>query len=284
MAPVTTDESNGLLHRVGGVRGAAFYAAVLAAIALPVALLQIFLAFPIIALVDPSMASNPHLIHDVAFMGLIWVTLVGMLTQLYRPTRRVAGMLQALVVLAAFAVGLAVVGFTIDPTVFDEATFIAMIFGLPAVAALLHPAGRELLRTRTAGRFSPLLAGLAVVAAVPLVPYAIEQFTLQGTGDMHAMIHHYAGMLIFSGVLVALGLLASLKPTGWRVPLFSAAGMALGLGVFSVLYPGAASSAGTMWGGAAIAWGLVFAVAGEVSARRTPPIADEPDEPKARAA
>lgn len=68
---VTTNESNGLLRRVGGVRGAAFYAVVLAAIALPIALLQIFLAFPLIALIDPAMANNPHLIHDVAFMGLI---------------------------------------------------------------------------------------------------------------------------------------------------------------------------------------------------------------------
>ena len=284
MTTVTTNESKGLFGRIGGVRGVAFYAAVLAAIALPVALLQAFIAFPLIALVDPSMASNPHLIHDVAFMGLIWVTLVGMVTQLYRPAKRVAGMVQALVVLAAFAVVLTAVGLTVDPTVFDEVVFIAMIFGLPVVAALLHPAGRELFRTRTADRFSPLLAGLTVVAAIPLAPYAIEQFTLQGTGDIHAVIHHYAGMLIFAGVLITLGLLASLKPIGWRIPLFSAAGMALGLGVFSVLYPEMASSAGTMWGGAAIAWAILFAVAGEMSARRAPPIIDEPDETRAKAA
>jgi hypothetical protein len=270
-----------------GSRDIAFYAVVLIGIVIPVALFQIALTlpvlFPVIGQIELSMAGSPHLLHDVAFFGLIWAGLVGMLTQLFRPAKRIAGLQQTLVVLGAFLVGIAVMGPTVDASLFGELPFFAIIYGPAVVAALLHPAGRRLLRIRTAGRFNPVLAGLVVVAAIPLVAYMAEQFALQGSGDIHAQVSHYAGMFVYSGVLVALGLLASLKPAGWRTPLFTAAGMALLLGIASVVLPTLASSAGTMWGGAAIVWAALFAVAGEVSARKDVAQADVEPEPKARA-
>ena len=254
-----------------GPRGIVFYAVVLLGIAIPVAIFQIALTlpvlFPIIGQIEPSMAGNPHLFHDVAFFGLIWAGLIGMLTQLFKPAKRIAGLQQTLVVLGTFLVTIGLIGSTIDTSISGQLPFMAIIFGPAVVAALLHPTGRKLLRTRTAGKFSPVLAGLAVVAAIPLAAYMADQFTLQGSGDIHAAIHHYGGMVVYSGVLVALGLLASLKPTGWRIPLFTAAGMALVLGIASVVLPELASSAGTMWGGAAIAWAVLFAVVGLMSAR-----------------
>ena len=252
-------------------RGIAFYAVVLIGIAIPVAIFQIALTlpvlFPIIGQIEPAMAGNPHLLHDVAFFGLIWAGLIGMIAQLYKPAKRVAGLQQTLVVFAVFLVttaGLTVAG---DPSGFADVPFFLIIFGPAVLAALLHPAGRNLLRTRTAGRFSPVLAGLAVVAAIPLAAYVVGQFGLHWSGDSHAVAQHYAGMVVYSGVLVALALLSSLKPTGWRIPLFTAAGMALLLGLASVVLPEMASSVGTMWGGAAIAWAVLFAVVGLMSGR-----------------
>ncbi len=279
--------ANGTTLKNLGSRGVAFYAVVLLGIAIPVAIFQIALTlpavFPIIGQIEPSLAGSPHLLHDIAFFGLIWAGLVGMLTQLYKPARRVAGLQQTLVVLVAFVVGIILMGFTVDAGLYADLPFFAILFGPAVVAALLHPAGRKLLRTRTAGKFSPVLAGLAVVAAIPLIAYMVEQFALQGSGDIHAAVNHYAGMVVYSGVIVALGLLASLKSTGWRIPLFTAAGMALLLGIASVVLPELTSSAGTMWGGAAIAWAVVFAVVGLMSARGNVAQADVESEPESKA-
>ena len=260
----------------------AFYAVALVGTVLPVALFGPFLAFPLWGWFDVAMTQNIHFIHELGFMGVVLVGIIGLATQLYKPAKRVAGLQQALIVFAAFLVTMT--GFTIagDSNILVDATFFAIIFGPAVIAALLHPTGRKLLSTRTAGRFSPIMAGLAVVAAIPLGAYIVGQFGLHWSGDAHAVINHYAGMIVYSGVLVALGLLASLKPIGWRIPLFSAAGLALVIGVAGVLYPETASSVGTMWGGAAIAWAVLFAVVGEWSARRGDETRRVADEPKAR--
>lgn len=264
-------ETEGLIGRIGGVRQLGFYAVILAGVAIPVAIFNIALTlpvlFPVIGQIEPSMASNPHLLHDVAFFGVIWAGLIGMISQLYKPARRVAGLQQTLVILTAFVVGIVFMGSTVDAGLYADLPFFAIIFGPAVVAALLHPAGRKLLRTRTTGKFSPVLAGLVVVATIPLIAYMAEQFALQGTGDMHATVNHYAGMVVYSGVLVALGLLTSLKPTGWRIPLLTAASMALLLGVASVVLPEMTSSVGATWGGAAIVWAVLFAVVGLMSGR-----------------
>ena len=264
-------ETEGLIGRIGSVRQLGFYAVILAGVAIPVAIFNIALTlpvlFPVIGQIEPSMASNPHLLHDVAFFGVIWAGLIGMISQLYKPARRVAGLQQTLVVLTAFVVGIVFMGSTVDAGLYADLPFFAIIFGPAVVAALLHPAGRKLLRTRTTGKFSPVLAGLVVMAAIPLIAYMAEQFALQGTGDMHAAVNHYAGMVVYSGVLIALGLLASLKSTGWRIPLLTAASMALLLGVASVVLPEITSSVGATWGGAAIVWAVLFAVVGLMSGR-----------------
>ena len=245
----------------------AFYAVVLAGIVIPITIFGPFLVFPVWGWFDPAMTQNPHFLHELGFIGVVLVGVLGLATQLYKPAKRVAGLQQALIVFAAFLVtmtGLTVAG---DPNILGEASFFLIIFGPAVVAALLHPAGRGVLQTRTAGRFNPILAGLAVVAAIPLAAYVANQVGLHWSGDMHAVINHYAGMIVYSGVVVALALLASFKPTGWRIPLFSAAGLAVVLGVASVLYPNMASAVGMMWGAAAIVWAVLFVVVGMTSGR-----------------
>ena len=272
------DGTSGLIDRVGGGRMLAFYSVVAVGIALQLVIFGIGLAAPLFGWFEPTLVGSVHFVHDMAFMSLMLAAFVGLTVQFYRPLGQIAGLQQVLLLFAIFLVGIVVMGTTVDARLFSEVPFFLLIFGPAVVAALLHPAGRALVRTRTAGTFTPLLAGLAVVAAIPLAVFAADQVVLQGSGDEHAVISHYAGMVIYAAAIVGFGLLASLKPAGWRVPLYSAAGLALILGVASVLYPNMVSSVGTMWGGAAILWAAAFAVAGELTARRgdaMPDIADE---------
>lgn len=250
------------------VRRLAFYAVVLVGTLIPIAVFGPFLAFPLLGWFDPALAQNTHFLHDLAFIGLVLVGVIGMATQLYKPKQRIAGLQQTLIVFGAFLATMAGITLAGDPEILAEAPFFAILFGPAVVAALLHPAGRKLLRTRTADRFSPVLAGVAIVAAIPLAIYGFNQFGLHWSGDEHAVINHYAGMVVYTGVIVALGILASLKPAGWRIPLFSAAGMALALGIASIVLPTIPSGVGIAWGSAAILWAIIFVIVGELTARR----------------
>lgn len=257
------------------VKRVAFYLAVLAGVVVPVVIFGPFLAFPLWGWFDPAIAGDTHFLHDLGFIGIVLAGVLGLATQLYRPTRRVAGIQQALVVFGVFLVALAGFAAAGDAAILEDLVFFGLLFGPAVIAASIHPAGRRVLRTRTAGRFSPVVAGLAVVAAIPLAAYAAGQYGLHWSGDEHAVINHYAGMVVFSGAVVALGLLASIRSLGWHIPLFSAAGLMALLGLASVVYPTVPSSVGTMWGAAALLWAVVFVAAGLLSDREEKPMANE---------
>lgn len=167
-----------------------------------------------------------------------------MIMQAYKPAKRIVAIQQTVLVITLIVASMVLAG--------NFFSSILVVVELAVAAALLHPARRDMFRVRIAGRFSPVLAGLAAVAALPLAAYAIGQFGLTGTGNEHALAGHYAGMIAYAVIVATLGLLASAKPIGWRVPLFSAAGLAAILGLASVLFPAHASSVGAMWGIAAL--------------------------------
>lgn len=263
----------GVIGRIGGVRRLAFYAVVLVGVVLPIVIFGPFLAVPIWGWFVPEMSGNVHFLHELGFFGVILVGVLGLAAQLYRPERRIAGLLQALIAFAMFLSVMLVIALAGDTAILTDVPFFTLVFGPAVLAALLHPAGRRLLRIRTAGRFSPLLAGLAVVAAIPLAFYAAGQYGLHWSGDEHAVINHYAGMIVYAGMLVALAVVASLKPIGWRIPLFSAAGLAVVLGLASILSPEMASSGGTMWGTGAIIWAVLFIGGGLLTGRTEEPSA-----------
>jgi hypothetical protein len=74
-------------------------------------------------------------------------------------------------------------------------------------------------------------------------------------------------MAAFSFTVIAVGLLASLRLDGWRLPAWVAGLLPITVGMTSILYPDAASSLDTAWALAAIAWGIAFAATAEVTAR-----------------
>lgn len=249
-----------LLRQVGGLRLIAFYGTVITLLGL----MGVFLADTLVFLFTSWLVGDPgvHHLHDLALVGMLWTVIVGLLVQLYEPVRRVAAIQQALLVNVVITGANLLTGFFFPPAL--------ILGGLLVAAVALHPAGWGVLRIRTAGSVSYPLVGLVVLAGIPLAVYVGEQSALQASGDVHAQLGHYADMIAYSVVVLLLGLLASVKPIGWRVPLWSAAALAGIFGVSSVLHPALASSAGSIWGGLALLWGAGAIVAGEVTdGRRT---------------
>lgn len=258
---MTTDTSlkrlAGQLQQAGGLRCVAFYLTVVTILVLMTAFLGDTLAFIFTA----WMVSEPgvHHLHDLALVTMLWTVVLGLLVQLYEPKGQVAGVQQAVLVNIVITGANLLTGFIFPPAL--------LLGGLLLVAFALHPAGRDILRVRTAGSISPVLVGLVVLAGIPIAVYAADQYALQASGDVHAQLDHYADMVTYSLLALLLGLLASVKPVGWRVSLWSAAGLVGVLGATSILHPALASSVGLVWGGLAILWAVGFIAVGEVSHR-----------------
>lgn len=248
-----------LLSRAGGLRLVAFYLTVMALLTLMAVFLGDTLAFLFTAWIDSE--PGVHHLHELALVTMLWTVVVGLLVQLYKPERRVAGIQQALLVTAVITGANVLTGFFFPP---------ALLLGSLLLAAFtLHPAGWDVLRVQTAASVSPVFIGIVVLAAIPLTVYAGDQYALQASGDVHAQLGHYTDMITYSLLILLLGLLASVKPVGWRVPLWSAAGLACVLGVTSVLHPEVASSVGPFRGGLAVLWAVGYVAIGEVTHRKS---------------
>lgn len=197
-----------------------------------------------------------HQLHEMSSGSLSWLLLAGMLLQLQRPEGKVAALQMAnLVAISSIIVSL-VAG------TFFPGTLLFLLFTV--AAAWLHPRRQEMLRF---GRpWHPELLALVAVGSVPLLIYARNQIGIQlsaPVGDEHAQFTHYAAMANVAITLLLVGLLASFRTTGWRIPAWGAGFVAIVLGLTSVVFPGQASSAGLPWGVLAIVWGLAFIAVAE---------------------
>jgi hypothetical protein len=196
-----------------------------------------------------------HRIHDLTYGFLFTTAVVGLLAQILRPSRNVAGMLMALIpwvglLLAAALSAEAGVILSIERILVGAGT---------VTAAVLHPARRDLFRSLRVSRVSPAMLGLIVIAAVPLLASASTNLGLQGSlANEHAGMGHYGFMAAFSFTVIGVGLVASLRPPGWRVSAWVAGALPALLGIASLLFPDVESSLGRAWALAAIAWGVAF--------------------------
>ena len=221
-----------------------------------------------------------HQIHDLTIFSMLWFTVVAPLAlMLYRPDDRVNAALAPLVVLlplGAFA-------YLADSPIL----MLPVVFGaLSLVVFALHPAGRDLLRFDRVANPSRLLGALVLVAAVPLAVYAFDQFASQlAAADEHALFVHYAAMGIASVYVVLMGAMAVLRRRDWRFAAWSAGLVAVVVGAASIVFA-VESSAGDLWGAAAIVWALAFVAAAEyVRGRdREAPRTDVEAEPVAESA
>ena len=212
-----------------------------------------------------------HRIHDLTF-GLLFVpSVLGLLAQFRRPRRNVASMLMTLVpptaLLTVVALTLAYGG---NFRVLQPPWLTVMIGALLATA--LHPAGQDFFRSFRLSRLSRPLAALVGVAALTLMPFAWTNITRQAiVPDDHAASGHYGFMAALALTIIGLGLLASLRPDGWRITAWTTGLLPAFLASASLAYPGAPSSLPWPWALAAIAWAAGFITVAHLSQRAGDP-------------
>ncbi|MGH9247265.1 MAG: hypothetical protein ACRD29_23715 [Acidimicrobiales bacterium] len=208
-------------------------------------------------------ASGPHRVHDLTFAFLMTTGVVGVLAQLRRPTKNGAGLLMALIPFAALALAGILAG---EFEIVARRNPARAIGPLVAVAVLLHPTGRSFFRSFRIGRVNWIMVALVGIAAVPFLRFASTNIRLQETvPDEHFVQGHYGFMAAFSFTVIGVGLLASVRPDGWRLTAWVAGLLPALLGLTSLVYPDAASSLESGWALAAVAWGVVFIAAAELT-------------------
>lgn len=217
-------------------------------------------AFAIVVLIGAMSGERTvHRVHDVAGSIMLAMMAAGFLGTLLTRGRTVAPLQQVLVMLAVF--------FSVDLATGRLGASFFVFAALAAPVVALHPRRGALLTLR---RPSPVLGTAVLIGAVPLTWYALAQIALQRgahVGDPHAHPEgHYAGMAMMALALVLVGLVASLRSDGWRVPAWSAGlGVAL-FGVASMSTPLLLGAAPPPGGLLAVFGGAVFIALAELEA------------------
>ncbi|MHB0877655.1 MAG: hypothetical protein ACYC5O_16580 [Anaerolineae bacterium] len=208
-------------------------------------------------------------VGDLSFFALGAIIIaVGFATQLRRPERKIAGAQQAVIGLLALAAA-GLVGDRIEPLV-------GGLIGLAAAAILvaLHPARRESFRFGK-GLSAPL-AVMSAAAAIPAVGYAAHVLALARDAGPSCFMgqcargDRLAEMAASAIAIVLVGMLAALKPHGWRVPAWGTGAAAAIVGLASIALPNAPGAVGQVWGALVVAWGVLFVGLAEWEARHTP--------------
>jgi peptidoglycan/LPS O-acetylase OafA/YrhL len=119
-----------------------------------------------------------------------------------------------------------------------------------------------------------VMLALVVAAAGPLLTFSWTNVGLQSTvTNDHSAAGHYGFMAAFSFTIIGVGLLAGIRPDGWRLTAWVAGILPALLGVASLAYSEVDSSLDPIWALAAIAWGVLFVAAGERgTAAKTAPL------------
>ena len=240
-----------------------------------------------------STGDTNDVIHELVFSLILGTTAVGMLAQLWKPTEYITGQLIALLAwIALILTALLTNNWVPQP-------LIILFGGLTLLAAILHPAGRNLFRRSSVARANRVLLVLMIVAAVPLLPFAVKNINLQresggaaslfnhqipafhggsvlpkqepspteegeaGHEKMHGGLGHFRNFAALSLIILGAGFLASLRPKGWRLAAWVAGGLPTILGSASLLFPNAESNLSLIWALAAIAWGVHFIIMAE---------------------
>jgi hypothetical protein len=210
--------------------------------------------------------SLDHRMHDLAFTLLVATGAVGLLAQLRTPRRNVAAQCMALVPWVSMAVVFPLTSYWTPPATQFPLYATAVYGGFTLSAALLHPTGRYFVSSFGIARINRVMLALVVTAAVPLLALAWTNIELQrddAGGTMHGLMGHYGFMAALSLTIPGVGVVASLRPVGWRLTAWVTGILPAGLGLLSLAYRDVDSSLRPGWALAAIAWGAAFVVVGE---------------------
>ena len=199
-----------------------------------------------------------HRVHDLTYALLLGTAVVGLIAQLVSP-KKVASQLMAL---------LPFVGLTLALVLTNRAVLSipwVVVGASTLLATILHPAGRNLFSSFSTSRVNWVMLALVSVAAVPLLSLASTNIELQRTvTNEHAALGHYGFMAAFSFTVIGVGILASLRPDGWRFTAWVAGLLPALIGLASLVFPDVESSLGLAWSLAAIVWGVTFVAAAEL--------------------
>ncbi|ELZ91822.1 hypothetical protein C440_15959 [Haloferax mucosum ATCC BAA-1512] len=235
-------------------RSYTFYLLALVTLGLAAMAIAELLTYPVIGWGSGGNALGEHRLHLMVIAANVWIILLGVASQLYRPTKRVALMQVSFAVTTLVLLGTVVGGGPVEEVI--------PFFVLTGLLLVFHPAGRKIVSLGE--EYSPALFGLVAVAAIPVLAFAANQIGLQSTGDSHALAGHYMEMTAMSIGLLLMGLVASAGAPGHRFVAWLTAGLAVYFGSVSLAFPAQASAVGVLWAVALVAWGLVFIAASEL--------------------
>lgn len=213
------------------------------------------ITFDVIDMGMTHFGEQQHRVHDLTFGFLFTTAAVGIAAQLRRPASHIAGMAMAVIPWAALLLAGGLANDISRVVVRNPSTTVAP---LTLIVALLHPAGRSFFRPFRLQRLHRGMLALVVVAAVPLLLFAATNIRLQATAaDEHANMGHYGFMAALAITVVAVGILASLRPHGWKLAAWTTGLLPALLALSSLVYP-VSSSLSIPWAVAAILWGAGF--------------------------
>ncbi len=197
-----------------------------------------------------------HELHHFVLASVFTVLLLGVLVQAIRPTRRVGALHSSVLIWASLTLVFAGTG--------GFSPIHLVLLGLLGGAVLTHPAGRE--QVPDSASVPPVMAAASGLTALGALAFAgVELSTHLTSTDSHAALGHYQFMATTGVAIAALSLYGSLRGTGWRFPVYSAAALVAVIGLASIVYPGAeqGSSLGVGLGVVAVAWAVVFVLVAE---------------------
>lgn len=247
-----------------------FYAVTLAFVAFLLFTLQEPLQFSYAAWL-PGYEQPAHRVHHVMIGSILALLVLGVLVQLYRPSRRVGAF-----VLSSLVVGTVFVATVIGAGI--EGGIGLAVFVIPLIVlGLLHPTVRQFRPSRAT--MDRRMMVLALVGAIPLILYGIFQLNLQMTMvDDHVAFEHY---LMMAGGAFTIGLgaiLAAFRPIGWRALVYGIGALAVVVAVASIVFPGGeqGTNFGLVGGALVVLWAIVFVAVAELRARNTDPREGKP--------
>jgi hypothetical protein len=193
-----------------------------------------------------------HLFHNIGGLAVYGVILGGGFLALALAPEKNAATFQGLVLGSVGAlVGGLLSGDVISGFWFFPALVAVILFAL-------HPDRGSLLRV---GRPRIGFLVLVLVAAIPVVAYALTHARLQSEGfvsDPHVELHHYSGQAAGSLLLLLFAIAPGLGAVGWRLAAWLAGAAMAILGLGSIAYPDHVSAFDTVWAWLALAWGAAF--------------------------
>ncbi len=219
-------------------------------------------------LTDPDYTETTP-VGDLSFFALGAIIGVGLVSQIRRAEKRIAGLQQAGIGIFCLRVA-GVIGARVEPAI--GAVLLLLVV---AVLVAVHPARREVFRPGP-GIDEPVLA-FSVLAGVPAIGYAVSMLDLAAEAGPSCFFGQCAGgdrlaeMAAAAIAIVLVGGLAGFKTPGWRLPLWSAGMGAVVIGSISIVLTDVPGSLGIGWGFLAVIWGVVFIVIGEWRERRHSP-------------